>query len=377
MHLSLPFQYRLSLRRGTQRKPRDHTVRGYTIVDVPELAASDLVPTLELSFTGRSQAGESCRFVKRYGSWAGRLFKPVLENNVPIGAARFEAALAEGAVPYKRGVHSGRFDNWKFPTTDIRNGYQGALNPLLSPTHYELLIEMKGEGHPPEGADLGQREMAAQIHLSQAIVLIDGVVHCEVPEPAWNAGMRYPFLVAQDPEPVYAGDFYRLDRMTPSQCQRGRFSYDHDVAVFRPDLLRRDDVRELARSALAQWPKFRLRCRWIGGEIGGDGGLFEQVDAIVAAGDPPQPVQSIAILELYAKARSEMAKHGQRFWDKGHSVPHRAGAIATRWKRERESYIAQHGGHGLSEADLDALAGIDFTSPYDQMACAPYPGDER
>lgn len=102
-------------------------------------------------------------------------------------------------------------------------------------------------------------------------------------------------------------------------------------------------------------------------------GLFEVVEEIVARATTPTPAECVTVLETYCLSRTLLKARGQRFWDKGHSVPDRAGAIAGRWRKERdefqrrnpglierhEAYVAQFGGLDLSADDIDALADLN------------------
>lgn len=356
--VNLPFIYILSMRRGTQRKTRDYMVRGYTYVAVPILSESDLIPTLEIRYVARPLGREPYDAVIAYTSRNGRLYTPFVHDDAPAVAATYEARYAEGTRPFKR--TNPAFWLGSMPTPDVRNGYEPKLDPMKFPTHYELLLEMKGEGLTPDGSDRGIREMDAQIHLSKSVLIVEGVIHTEVPEPVWDIDRQFgTFSLSKRPEISSADAQIRLDRFDAGR-QRWAHRVQPLVTIFRPDLLRRDDVVQLARYGLQLWPKYRQRCAGMGGDIGREGYRFMQVEQIAAAGVPPDPQQAMTILDFYAAARRTAAQRGQRFRDKGHSLPDRAGSIATRWRFEREAYVAKHGNQGLDEADLDALKDIDL-----------------
>lgn len=214
--VNLPFLHMVSMRQGTQRKPRNYMVRGYTDVAVPILSESDLIPTLEVRHLARPYGLDPYAVMITYTSWNGRLFTTFLLGDVPAVPATYEAKYSAGAHPYKRPATP--FWRGSIPTPDIRNGYEPTLDPLYYPTHHELLIEMNGEGLSPDGSDRGIREVDARTHLEKSILLVDGVIHTEVPEPVWNVDRRYETLsLCRFPKISNADEHFRLDRFEPGR----------------------------------------------------------------------------------------------------------------------------------------------------------------
>lgn len=369
MLLSLPFLYTVALRRGAQRRARDYTVRGYTLVEIPEIQAGDLTEVLRCDGLRFDHgAGEYMQISVPYFAWGDVLVRRIDQDGGPVTGQMLQDALADGAE--ERRLSMTLFGWVQVPHRGLRHsGYDPTLNPLRHPTLGSLLIDMGGEAHPVERSDFLEREADAQIHLPRAIAIVDGAAHWEVPEPVWDNDRFGKFNFARSD----AGDAftsYRLDRV---QIPEDAFTQERTrITVARPDLLRRDDVVELARCALAHWPKWRMRALSAGGKIAGPKGLFEVVEGIAAKATTPTPEQCVAVLETYCLSRTLLTAQGQRFWNRGYSVPDRAGAIASRWRAEREefrrshpglieaheAYLTQYGGLDLNEADLAALEGI-------------------
>ena len=367
MLLSLPFLYTVGLRRGAQRRARDYTVRGYTLVEIPEIQAGDLTEVLRCDgFRFDYLVGDYMPISLPYFAWRDVLVRRIDQDAGPVTGQMLQDALADGA---EHRLYMTLFGWAQVPHRGLRHSsYDPTLNPLRYPTLGSLLIEMGIEAHPVERSDFLEREADAQIHLPRAIALVDGAAHWEVPEPVWDNDRFGKFNFA--PEAGDAFTSYRLDRV---QIPEDAFTQERTrITVARPDLLRRDDVVELTRCAIAHWPKWRMRALSAGGKIAGPKGLFEIVEGIVAKATTPTPEQCVAVLETYCLSRTLLTAQGQKFWNRGYSVPDRAGAIASRWRAEREefrrshpglierheAYVAQFGGLELSEADIEALADI-------------------
>lgn len=365
MILNLPFLYTVSMRRGSQRKPRDYLVRGYTSVDIAEVASSELTEVIRMNRTVYPVYGQrpGIEVTRSFLEWHDSLVLPVEQKMQPVTPREFEGDLSEVSlveVKDERGRLRRPYSTlwFHFPTPRCRFADESGFDPRQYPTQFELVLKMEGEAHPIVRSDFAAREEEAQIRLRKFVVIVDGVINVAVREPVWRQGRTRvesgvtSYCMRSDPYRAY-----RLDR-APAQLNGPEAGSDR-TTVLRPDLLRRDDVLELTLCALDLWPKWGPRVLSAGGEFAGPIGLCAIVNAIAGSSTPPNPQQCIAVLETYRKARTALAaQQRQRFWDNGYSVPDVAGAIATRWRREREEYLALHDESQLSAEDIDALEGL-------------------
>ena len=366
MILNLPFVYSVRLRAGTQRRPREYRVRGYASVDVREITSSEMIEVVKCTYQGYRQGWSPHEFAVMIGGYGGRLYRPVQNGEGFLDGPGLEQALAEppfdpqefkSRTAWRARMPSG-IASWPFPTPDIRNGEEPELDPRRLLSLPELRAELGLAAHPVDSTNFHERSAAAVAHLREAVLIVDGIVWMECPEPVWSISATDRCKVHFAPDRSEAWGYYRLDTPPPLRGEDPVGSHGI-VRLLRPDLLRRDDVQELARAAISQWPNFR---RAINVRDGFATARINEVDRIlpVAGGGLPSQGDCIVVLDAYVFGSILLLTRGKRFRDRGRSITDRGGAIAVRWVREREAYFGRTADNDFSPGDLDALIGLEW-----------------
>lgn len=235
------------------------------MIDVADFAASDMTPAIELPRSGRFglRKGPERRWETLY-RYKDQLVAPVHHNGSRLGLRAFGDAIRERDVQVGVTYSHPPFDDLRFPTRGCRHGAGSEAYPLDYVSLGGKRIQLKWP--PPEifGSDFDRREAEAGAFLSDAIVLVDGYVHLQCPEPTWQvvhvSGRNYELILQRAPWPAGAHSLFRLDHLERAYAwaEESRFRMQ-PLQIERPTIaggaIEREDILEIAWGALTAWPR--------------------------------------------------------------------------------------------------------------------------
>ena len=269
MILNLPFAYEAEILPSRRHKnPRTKSLRGYTPVMIPELASDNLDEAIVIQPVDPTHgAPEASTTILTYG---GLLFQPAIAEGRQLRDRELKEAVSAD-IKFEVWTKYLPADAGQLPYAGTRTN--NAMSPAMYCDTFDRQMDIDGFPFPYiERSDENSRRAETQDHYSRAILLVDGAIHVEVPEPVWRVRtIGETTLVQRELEPklldaaqlftlnqlAHAERFARLLEGAGDHGQRRLAMMIRDASV-----LARVDAHELAKLALFyQSTLYILFCR--------------------------------------------------------------------------------------------------------------------
>lgn len=356
MLLSLPYTYRTELLPARCRNTRELVVRDNVLADVREVYRHEVEPAIELAAMGTSPAELIVL------SPEGRLMAPARDvlSRDPLTPKEFERANA--------GKNDGDrvFSRELFPYEGIRHGAPGGL-PWDARTMTEHMMAQGWVSAKLVGGDQNDRFLEAAAYLSEAVMVIDGVVHVECREPAWRFNpWPHPGRAVLEPAPdrVQSRHLFRLDRWDDA-CEWARLQggvaprVRPSARILAASALTRDDPLEIGTTYRNQ-----MRSAWIW-HLGHramqavDDETYAAVDDGLARDAGFSRDEALELMNDYLRVFRLLVNEQAPYRATGSAswVP----TVMDRWDLERRRGLARTEAAReieLSQEDIDALIGL-------------------
>lgn len=356
MLLSLPYAYRAELLPARCRNTRELVVRDIVLADVREVYRHEVEPAIELAAKGTSPA--ELIFL----SPEGRLMAPArdVRTREPLTPKEFERANARNSD----GDRS--FASELFPFEGMRHGAPGGL-PWDSRTMTEHMMAEGWASAKLVGGDQNDRFLDATVYLSEAVMVIDGVIHVECREPVWRFNpWPHPGRAVLEPAPdrMQSRHLFRLDRWEEA-CEWARLQggvaprVRPSARILAASALTRDDPLEIGTAYSNQ-----MRSAWIW-HLGHramqavDDETYTAVDDGLARGAGFSRDEALQLMNDYLRVFRLLVNEQAPYQAMGSAswVP----TVMDRWELERRRGLGRVEAsceEELSQEDIDALIGL-------------------
>lgn len=370
MILNLPFAYQAEIiptRR--HRRPRPRSLRGYTLAQVPELAAHDVSEAIHFQeATADKDAAATWTTIVSYG---GRLFRPATIDGAPLTGTDLEEAVSQDRK-YQAWPEEDAAIARQLPHPGVRVAWSMSEALLCHVYGRQMAIDRFRDPQVVRSDEDLQRA-EAQHYFSQAIVLVDGVLHVETSEPVWRVVTKEGNSSVElevAPTLMSADRLFRLDqleRATAFARSSGELSAEaaglSRVTIADPQSLARIDVHALAKVALAfQDSLLSLSCQLAGETPYKWRNYAENYRFLSDVHDPCGDI-AVGILDkmerVWRRIEAEFECGGMSTYD-GRGIA----AIVKRWSFDKE-YGLPAGPDDLAEEDVAALADLAETLSFD------------
>lgn len=257
-HLDLPFAYAASVLPGHRHtKPREVTLRGTAIVEVPHLSIGDLTKVVDLmpgTAPMRRIPEPPCTVYERNG----RLYAAMTASESPVAVSEFPELLRRSLEGRRDGL-----DKERYPTRDTRHR-SWRWNALSEKTLGEVAIAEHWPAPRVVATDHDDALGAAVAYLSEAIAIVDGIVFAECCEPVWRLQHEqyntYVLVYALNPTARFSHLSFRLDQRDRAleYAASRRWRVDRAEAaptsgILQPSAIERNDLREIGAASLRAW----------------------------------------------------------------------------------------------------------------------------
>lgn len=367
MILNLPFAYQAEiLPTRRYRRLRSRSLRGYTLVQVPELASHEVSEAI--FFQEATAKTDGAATWTTIVSHSGRLFRPATIDGAPLTGKDLEEAVSQNrqyqAWPEEGAAAIAR----QLPHPGVRLA-RSMPEALLCHVYGRQMAIDRFRDPQVVRSDEDLRRAEAQHYFSQAIILVDGVLHVETSEPVWRVvtkGANSLVELEVAPTLMSANRLFCLDqleRATAFARSLGELSADvadrSPVTIADPQSLVRIDIHQLAKVALAfQDSLLSLSCQ-LAGETPYNWRNYAKDYRFLS--DAQDPCGAVAV-EILDKMERVWRRIEAEFECGGMSTYYGPGiaAVVKRWSFDKE-YGLPAGPDDLTEEDIAALADLAET----------------